>query len=749
MTRVSPLLSSFNGGEWSPHLYGRTDLSRYASACKRVENFIPLVQGAATRRPGTRFVAAPKDLTGVRLIPFEFSITQAYVIEAGSGYFRFYMNGGRIETAPGVPYEIATPYGAQHLDRLKWTQSADVLYLCHPDLQPRKLTRTGHTSWTLTALDAQDGPYGEVNGESAKTLQPSATTGSVTITAAGFAPFVAGDVGRLVRLHHGSTWGWARITAFTSSTQVTADVKSAFGGTTAAPEWRLGAWSAANGWPACVSFHEERLVFAGSLASPQTLWLSASGDFETFAPSRADGTVLDDSAITVTISDDRVNAIRWLSSGKELAIGAVGGEFTAAASSLNEAITPTNITVRRESTIGVADAMPVRIGQSVLYIQRARRRLMEFGYSLQSDGHVSTEQSILARHLLRPGIRDIAWQQEPWSVLWACRDDGVLLGVTYLPEQQVTGWHRHGLGGSDVRVLSLAVIRAPAQDELWLAVERTINGTVQRSVEVLQPEFAPGGEGDRGDAFFVDCGLTFDGAMNASLTPGDVSGDNVVFTAGTVAFDVGSIGREIRYRYDAEGESRLARAEVTTFLSAMQVRARIITPFPNVSPIAAGAWRLTASTLSGLGHLEGETVQILADGATHADRQVVAGQVALDRKTAVAHVGLPYRSTLETLSLEAGSLAGTALSKEKRIHRAAVRLLDTLGCRVGRDGTLDEVLFRSGADPMDEGPQLFTGDKLVEFPAGWDREMTVVVLQDLPLPCTVTAIVPRVATNDG
>src|SRR5262249_27488735 len=115
MSRVSPLLSSFNGGEWSPHLYGRADLSRYGSAGKRVENFIPLVQGAATRRPGTRFVAPTKDLGGVRLIPFEFSITQAYVIEAGAGYFRFYMNGGRIETTPGVPYEIVSPYGAQHL----------------------------------------------------------------------------------------------------------------------------------------------------------------------------------------------------------------------------------------------------------------------------------------------------------------------------------------------------------------------------------------------------------------------------------------------------------------------------------------------------------------------------------------------------------------------------------------------------------------------------------------------------------
>ena len=751
MTRVSPLLATFNGGEWSPHLYGRTDLSRYANACKRLENFIPLVQGAATRRPGTRFVAPTKSDGVVRLIPFEFSITQAYVIEAGAGYFRFYKDGGRIETAPGVPYEIATPYGAQHLDGLKWAQSADVLYLCHPALQPRKLTRTGHTSWTLTPLQTEDGPYLEVNADAAKTLAPSAASGSITITAAGFSPFVAADVGRPLRIKHGATWGWARITGIVSAAQVTADVGGAFAGTSASSDWRLGAWSGdattGNGWPTCVTFHEERLVLAGSVGNPQTLWFSASGEFERFAPSEADGTVLDDAAITVTIADDRVNAIRWLSSGKELAIGTVGGEFTAAASSLNEAITPSNITVRRESTIGSADSMPVRIGQAVLYIQRARRRVMEFGYSIQSDGHVSTELSILARHVVQAGVREIVWQQEPYAVLWGCTEDGALIGLTYLPEQQVSGWHRHALGGRDVRVLSLAVIAGASQDELWLAVERTINGVTRRTVETLQPAFEPTDGSDREGIFFVDCGLTLDSPGPCVLTPFNVSSFGAAFAAASPVFGAGDVGREIRFRYRQNGVSRLARVEILAVISATEVQTRTIAAFP-IAVVPAGAWRMTVTAVSGLDHLEGEAVQILADGATHPDRTVASGQVAFDRKVATAHIGLPYRSLIETLSLESGALDGTALTKEKRINRAAVRLLNTLGCRVGREPVLDEVLFRSGADPMDEGPPLFTGDKVVEFPAGWDRETTVVVAQDLPLPCTVTAIVPRLTTND-
>jgi hypothetical protein len=749
MTRVAPLLATFNGGEWSPHLYGRTDLSRYANACKRLENFIPLVQGAATRRPGTRFVASTKNDGVVRLIPFEFSITQAYVIEAGAGYFRFYKDDGRIETAPGVAYEIATPYGAQHLDGLKWTQSADVLYLCHPTLQPRKLTRTGHASWTLTPLETQDGPYLEVNAEGTKTLQPSATTGAVTITAVGFAPFVAGDIGRPLRIKHGATWGWARVTGLTSASQVTATVGAPFGGTSASSDWRLGAWSDANGWPACVTFHEERLVCAGSLANPQTLWFSASGNFESFAPSKADGTVEDDAAITVTIADDRVNAIRWLSSGKELAIGTVGGEFTAAASSLNEAITPSNITVRRESTIGSADSMPVRIGQAVLYIQRARRKVMEFGYSIQSDGHISTELSILARHLMGAGVKEIVWQQEPYAVLWGCSQDGGLMGLTYLPEQQVSGWHKHTLGGRDTRVLSLAVIAGVDQDDLWLAVERTVNGATRRTIERLQRGFSPVEPGDKDGIFFVDCGLTLDNTVPCDLTPSAVSSIGALFTASAPVFSASDIGREIRFRYPTESGVRLARVEIETVNSLTEVVARTIAQFPYIPVLPAGTWRLTVTGVSGLDHLEGETVQILADGATHPDKRVVDGHIAFDRKVAVAHIGLPYRSLIETLSLESGALDGTAQSKEKRINRAAVRLLDTLGCRLGRDQTLDEVLFRSGADPMDEGPQLFTGNKVVEFPAGWDRELTVMVMQDLPLPCTVTAIAPRLTTNDG
>ncbi|MGB8276098.1 MAG: hypothetical protein WCF16_12615 [Alphaproteobacteria bacterium] len=671
MPRVTPALTTFNGGEWSPELYGRIDLAKYPNACRRLENFVPVPQGSAKRRSGTRFVAETKDSGAARLIPFEFSTVQTYQIEAGAGYFRFYKDRGRIESPPGTPVEIASPYAQSDLAGVKWAQSADVLYLCHPSFVPRKLSRTSHTTWTLTVLDALDGPYQDQNSDTAKTLTPSAASGSgITITAAGHTPFSATDVGRLVRIKHGSTWGYAKIAAFTDSSHVTADVKSNFGGVSAASDWRLGAWSDTTEYPSVVTFYEERLFFAGSSSQPQTLWGSVSGDFENFAPSDTTDVVAADSAVTYTIADDRVNAIRWMSAGKVLSVGTTGAEFTVQASTLNEALTPTNVTVRRETTRGSADALAVRVNQAVLFTQRAGRKLFESVFAFDADSFVAQELSLLANHISRKGIVEIAYQAEPWSIVWAALSDGRLAGMTYMRDQQVVGWHVHPLGGTNAKVLSVSCIPGMTQDELWMVVERTVNGATRRHAEFMEYDFLPLDADDKSGAFFVDAGLTYSGPP--------------------------------------------------------------------------------ATVISGLDHLEGETVAVLADGANHPDKRVAGGAITLDREARVVQAGLSYTSRIETMDLEAGAQDGASIGRRKRIDRATVRFLDTLGAKVGFDDAhLDEVLFRGGANPMDDSPPLFTGDKQVIFPKGWDNSARVVVTQDQPLPCTVSAIVPRISINEG
>lgn len=755
MPKATHFLATFNAGEWSPALYGRIDLDKYRNACRTIENFVLLAQGPATRRPGTEFVAATKDEGNVRLIPFEFSTAQAYVIEAGDHYFRFYMNGARIETAPGVAYEIATPYALSDVWRLTWAQSADILYLCHADFVPRKLARTGHAAWSLAEIAFQDGPYLDENTGTV-TLAPAAIGGSGISLIASAALFAAADVGRLLRLRHGTHWGWAQITGYVSATQVTIDIKGDFGSTAATTAWRLGAWSNRTGWPQAITFYEERLFLANCRDQPQTLWGSVSGAYESHSPSAVDGIVRADHALNFTIADDRVNAIRWMSAGKTLALGTTGGEFNLSASSLNEAVTPSNVTVRRETTNGSAEIQPKRIGAAVLYVQRAERKLYEMAYSFENDAFNSPEMTLLARHLTQAGIAEIAFQAEPWSILWVVCRDGALLGLTYMRDQDVVGWHRHRIAGKDVRVLSVAVIPGPRQDETWLAIERRVGGVVRRSVERLADAFAPVDANDKRGAFFVDAGRSFDGAVDASLTPGSgattIGASGVPFASGVAVFAVGDVGREIHYRHvTGAGTYAVARARITGWSTATTVTAEILAPFPTTQPIAAGAWALAATKIGGLDHLAGETVTVLVDGATHPDRVVSpTGEILLERPASWAHVGLGYVSRLTTMDLEAGAADGAAQGKKRRLHRVIVRFIDSLGARVGAEpGLTEDLIFRDPGTAMDQSPRLFSGDKVVAFPKGWDRQALVTVLQEQPLPCTVAALIPQLTTMDG
>lgn len=522
MSRVSPIQTNFTAGELSPRLEGRVDLGKYFNGCRVLENMVIHVHGGASRRSGTRFVAEVKDSArAARLVPFEFSTVQPYVLEFGHQYIRFYMDEGRIETAPGIAYEIVSPYLESELFEISFAQSADIMYLVHPNHAPRKLARTGHTAWTLTPVGFRDGPYGEGN-ISPITLTPSATTGTVTVTASA-ALFAAADVGRALRLSSGTPaiYGWAVIDTYISATQVTATVKSNFGAATPSDDWNLGAWYRAGTWPAAVAFYEERLFFGGSTEKPQTVWGSLSGDFENFAPTEPDGILADDNAVTFTIATDQVNAIRWLSPGQVLAVGTTGGEFVLHASASDAPITPTNIQVKRQTTRGCAWTAPVRSDSVVLFLQRARRKLHEFVFTFETDSFQAPDMTLLAEHVTRGGIVQMDYAREPDSTLWAIRADGCLLGLTYQRSQDVTGWHRHCLGGSyqggPARAESLTVIPSPGSDhdQLWLVVARTIDGVTRRYVEFMEEAFDE--DDSQGDAFFVDCGLTYAGAPAAGI----------------------------------------------------------------------------------------------------------------------------------------------------------------------------------------------------------------------------------------
>lgn len=716
--KASPGQTSFNAGELSPLLKGRPSLDKFKNGCEVLENFIPQIQGPARKRPGTRFVAEVKDSADVtRLLPFEYSTTQAYVLEFGDLYVRFYLDGGVVESSPGTPYEVVSPYTSAQVGALEYAQSADVIYITHPDHPPYKLARVSALSWTLTAVTFAWPPFNDEN-TGTTTLTASALTGNITLTASA-SLFVSGDVGSYFKISEVSaskynqwttgfayssgdivyyqgniyesgttasagtrppihttgaesdgavTWtflhdgaGYAQITGYTSATLVNATVIRRLPTTSATTRWSEGAWSARRGYPHAVTFYEDRLWFAGSASKPQTLWASTSGDYE----NHKYGTN-DDDALNYTINTQDMNTIEWLAPTKVLAIGTVNGEFTLSATQISDPVTPTNVKITPQTTFGSApDVKPLRVGSVILFLQRAGRKLREYAYQFDTDSFVAPNMNVLADHVTESGVVELAYQQEPNQIVWAARADGALAGMTYERTEDVVGWHRHSIGDGIVE----SVVNVPHwdgdQDVLWMIVRRTINGATQRYVEYVEKYLTDE------YAFFVDCGLTYDGAATTTIT--------------------------------------------------------------------------------GLGHLEGEVVAVLADGSTHPNRTVASGSITLQRSASVVNVGLPYTATIKTMPVEAGSQDGTAQGKEQRINNVVIDLYQTgAGLWYGPNLTdMDEYAVRSSSDDMDSPVPLFTGQTdLLAWPGEYEKGTQMVVQHRLPLPCTVRALLPQMHTYD-
>ena len=613
MPRATPLQASFLGGELTPFFQGQVKADRYEIGMDVLENFIPVIQGGLTKRPGTYFGAETKTSTKEStLFRFIFSTVQAYMLEFGDQYIRFFRDRGQIvETAKNITaitaanppvvtsvahgfssnqevyiasvggmtqlnsrnfkitvlsvdtfslqdmagtnidasaytaytsggtasrvYEIVSPYTESQVPTVASAQSADVMYLTHGSVIPKKLTRTGHTSWTISDITFLDGPYLPTD-TSGITLTPSNSTSATPTLTASAALWAATDVGRSVRLKAAGVWCWMVITGYTSTTVVTVARKATDTvpinqaiGTAALTTWRLGIWSATTGYPSVVTFHEGRLVFAGAAANPQRFDASVSDDYENFAPSinvAGTDTVPDNCAISRSLNSDDVNNILWLkSTEKGLLAGTSAGEWAIFRSVQSEAMSPSNIDAKEVSNFGSCDVQPIKCGKSVLYAQSSGRAIREISYAYEVDGFRSPDRTVLADHIAgADGFRQMARQKEKPSINWAMREDGVLAGMTYEREEDalIVAWHRHIFGGqsdsagSDPIGRSVQTIPAPdgKREDAWFIVKRQIGGRVVRTVEYLTKIFEHTDE--QKDAYFVDCGLTYDAPITVS-----------------------------------------------------------------------------------------------------------------------------------------------------------------------------------------------------------------------------------------
>ena len=677
--------------------------------------------------------------------------------------------------------ELDTPYATADLFTLKFAQSADVMYIAHGAKNPiYKLARTSHTNWSLIEVAWQDGPHLDENTVSGTTFTPAATSGvGVTITASattginGGDGFKSTDVGRLVRIQHGANeHGWGVIVTFTDTTHVVVDIKRAFNATTASSKWSLGAWSGTTGWPATVGFFEQRFAAARTKNQEQTFWMSQSADLEnmrgdSFDPST---TVEDDDALCFTLAAKKVNAIQWIDSGQNFIIGTAGGEWIATAD--GPVLTPTDVALKQHTTHGSADVEALRVGPATLFLQRSQRKIREFAFSFEVDGFRAPDLTILADHITRSKVTEITYQQEPDSLVWAVRTDGVLATMTYRRNQDVVGWARQQLGGSfgagHAVVESITAIPgndaagqvrdSTERNEVWVIVKRTINGATKRYVEFFEGAFegpirhdfateAAWGEQmllDQQDTYYSDSLLTLD---DPKTIGGATQANPVVVTATAHGFSDGDTVRIARVvgMTELNGNAYTVANKTANTFELSGVDGTGFTAYSS-----GGEARLEVTSVTGLGHLEGETVKVLADGKVHPDATVSGGAITLDYKASVVQAGLGYTHRFQSLKNVAGAAAGTGLGRVKRIHELVLVLLDAAAFRQGPGfANLKDVEFLEADESMDTAIALFTGEKFIPFDGGYERDARIVIEGDAPLPFTVLAIAPSLKTQDG
>lgn len=701
------MYASFNSGELTPLLWDRVKFERYAPGAMLLDNFIVTKHGPIFHRPGSLFVNYAKRNDALdfnqdkkRLKKFVFNRTQVFMLEFGHKYIKFYTydSAGDPITVQkdGADYIVETPYRAEDLPELRFTQSMDTIYIAHSLYHPRVLMRHAASDWEFGNFNKQDGPYEVENTDKNKKLKVGAKTGTGVALTANFNCFNANMVGRLVRMTISKKPGWGVISAVTDAENAKIDIKKDIADTTETISWRLGAWYGTEGdgttshYPAAVAFHTERLYFGGGLYTPQTVQGSRPGDFPVFSPTDDEDLVTDDMAVMFSLATDELNSIVWLKSTDSLYIGTIGPEFKLTVSG-SEVITPSNFQFQRISNYGSSRVEPQFIGNSIIFSQNSLRTLRELTYNFSTDKYVAQDISVLGEHLTAPGLNSFNFQQEPHSIIWATqqvrenqladtveRAGGRLIGLTYDKEQNVMAWHRHTIGGTEVEIESVECVFNDTiqQDQVWFCCRRKLNNQYVRTVEVIDKDFRM--ESPLEEMYFVDCGIKY----NAYKLPKDHE-------------DYG----------------------------------------------------LGVKHLKGLNWLTGEKVRITVDGAMHPDKIVNEdGTLDLEYEGKFITVGLYAPAKYQSLYLdpEAGG-TNFAQGHMQNIPKALIRFYRTMGGKFGPTfDKMEPIEYRTPQDAMDTAVPLFTGEKTVHFPSEWAHNSQVCVVQDDPLPMTILAILPEI-----
>lgn len=528
---------AFTGGEISRELLGLFDLAEVQNGVDTCRNFIVQPHGSLRNRPGTQFVCEIKDSNQpARLIPFSFSNTQTYAVEMGAGYFRFCTQSAQLIDTTLLPYEIANSYDSSSLFDIHYVQSGDVVTMVHPLFPPSELSRFAALNWTFSPI---------VFGS--KTTAPAAPVAAATYPTAGvdktfkyvvtalnslgYEESVASPASNIVTndltisgnfntitwtavpeairynvyKYAGGTYGYiaqVNATSFVDD-NVIADL------TRTIPITDVFFASPGN-YPAAVCYHEQRRFFAGSLNEPQNVWATQSGSQSNMAysiPTQASD------ALRFKIAAQSANSVKHLVPALDLMAMTASTEWRIYSAS-NDALSPTSLTVKPQAQNGSSNVQPAIVNNYILYAQAQGGHIREISYQWQSSGYKSEDLCYLSNHLFNNKVvKELAFSRAPTPILWVLMTTGELYGITYDPQQQVHGWHKHDTINGVVE--SICTVAENNEDVLYLIIKRTIDGTVKRYIESLHDRAF--GD-DLKEAFVVDCGLTYRGAPVSTIS---------------------------------------------------------------------------------------------------------------------------------------------------------------------------------------------------------------------------------------
>ena len=675
-------------------------------------------------------------------------------------------------------YEVPSPYLEAELFDVHYVQSADVMTLVHPNHAPKELRRLGATKWELKTIDFGS-PLPAPTGVTVTPYTPSSTStnadtfedheyvvtavgtnlsdessqSAVGQTSAGATPtnniFVTGATNTItwtavtgatryrVYKNQGGIYGFLGET--TTTTIVDNNIAPDFAKT---PPIHENDFVGTGNYPGAVSYFEQRRVFAGTNNAPQDIWMTASGTESNMSFGLP---IKDNDRIEFRVAAREANTIRHIVPLTNLLMLTGSAEWRI--TSVNsDAITPTSISVKPQSYVGANNAQPVIVNNSLVYGAARGGHVRELGYNWQANGFITGDLSLRAPHLFdNLTITDMAFSKAPIPIVWFISSNGKLLGLTYVPEQQLGAWHQHDTDGT---FESVACVSEGNDDVTYAVIKRTINGQSKRYIERMGTRLFP----TQRDSFFLDAGATYNGTNTDTNKTVTISGgttykkgESIVVTTNYNLFNAPPSTDDKDDAIVLVDGDTYYRCTILSTASQTVATAKLDKDLPvSLRNTAITTFEVARNVISGITWLEGKKVSILADGAVHPQRTVSNGTVTLQRASSVVHVGLPYESDLNTLPL-ALQVEAFGQGRVKNINHVWLRVLESSGIFAGPTSEkLIEAKQRS-TEPYGTPPNLKTEDIKIMVTPSWTDNAQLFIRQTDPLPLTIVGLTLEVA----